>query len=144
SSTIRVYLPAGSESSPTNLHVMGYFPEENSWKLIPSNFGTESGTHYLTVDVLKLGSFVIVKSATADNSMFSPEGGVQMCGALDLNFYILTVKSATFLEPGIGSFIAGGMIGRTFVSPNIPGSPFPSDFCRGIVPPGTYEFWVSV
>src|SRR5690349_11646124 len=27
SSTIRVYLPAGSESSPTNLHVMGYFPE---------------------------------------------------------------------------------------------------------------------
>ncbi len=143
SSTIRVYLPAGSESSPTNLQVMGYFPEENGWKLIPPNFGTESGSHFLMVDVLKLGYFVIVKTPVMDNSSFSPQGGVQWCSNDGLTFIILTVKSASFADPGIGALIAGGMIGRTFISPNIPGSVFPSDYCRGIVPLGTYEFWVS-
>lgn len=142
SSTIRVYLPC-SESSPSNLHVMGYFPDENGWKIIPSNAVTESGTHYLAVDVLKLGYFVIVKSTTSDHSTFSPDGGVQWCINDGLTFIILTVKSAVFTDPGAGNLIAGGMIGRTFISPNTPGMVFPSDYCRGIVPLGTYEFWVS-
>ena len=143
SSTIRINLPAGSEASPQNLSVMGYFPEENGWKIVPSNFSTESGgAHILSIDVLKLGYFVIVKGAVTDN-VFSPQGGVQWCTNDGLTFVILTVKSVVFAEPGIGALIAGGMVGKTFVSPNIPGMVFPSDFCRGIVPLGTYEFWVS-
>lgn len=144
-STIRVYLPPGSESSPTNLNVMGYFPDENGWKLIPSNSGTDSatGSHYMAVDVLKLGYFVIVKSTSADNSMFTPNGGVQWCSFDGLTFVILTVKSVSFADPNVATLIAGGMVGRTFISPNWAGSPFPSDYCRGIVPLGTYEFWVS-
>ena len=141
--TIRIYLPS-SASSPTNLYVMGYIPEENGWKIIPSNSGTDSssGAHYMFADVLKLGYFVIVQS-TSDHAMFLPQGGVQYCAPLDNYVYTLTVQSVTFQEPGIAAFIAGGMVGRTFVTPTQPGTGIPIDYCRGIVPLGTYSFWVS-
>lgn len=145
-STIKVFLPAGSESSPTNLSVMTYVPADNKWEIISSNSGTDSvsGKHYMMVDVLQLGYFVIVKNTSSDHSVCTPQGGVQWCINDGLNFIILTVKSAVFSDPSIcTSNIAGGMIGATFISPNIPGMVFPSDYCRGIVPVGTYEFWIS-
>lgn len=143
--TIRIYIPAGSQSSSTGLSIMGYFPEENGWKIVPSNIRTDSttGSHYLVVDVLKLGYFVMVSGSFSDNSQFAPQGGVQWCSFDGLTFIILTVNSVTFTDPAVGNLIVGGMVGRTFISPNIPGMVFPSDYCRGIVPLGTYSFWVS-
>lgn len=145
SSTIKIFMPAGSESSTSGLGILGYFPEENGWKIIPSNIKTDSttGAHYLVIDVLKLGYFVMARGSLFDNPQFSPQGGVQWCNNDGLTFVILTVKSVIFAEPEVAGLIAGGMVGRTFISPNIPGMPFPSDYCRGIVPLGTYEFWVS-
>ncbi len=144
-STIRVYMPAGSESSSTGLSIMGYFPEENGWKIIPSNIRTDSttGAHYLVVDVLKLGYFVMVSGSFSNNPQFTPQGGVQWCSFDGQTFIILTVNSVSFADPSVGNLIVGGMVGRTFISPNIPGMVFPSDYCRGIVPLGTYSFWVS-
>lgn len=147
--TIRIYLPAGSESSPAGLVVMGYYPETNEWKIVPTNIGTNpsNNSHYLYIDVLKLGYFVLLKSTTADNPPMVPaDGGIQWCNNDGQTFIILTVASATLdpvYPPGWASTYMAGLVGGTFISPNWPASPFPSDYCRGILPLGTYSFWVS-
>lgn len=71
------------------------------------------------------------------------DGGFECCTNDGLTFYIVTVKSVIFANPSVARLYPGGMVGATFVSPNTPGMVFPSDVCRGIVPLGTYEFWVS-
>jgi hypothetical protein len=71
------------------------------------------------------------------------DGGFECCSHDGLTFYIVTVKSVIFANPSTANRYPGGMVGATFVSPNIPGMVFPSDVCRGIVPLGTYEFWIS-
>jgi hypothetical protein len=148
--TLRIYLPAGAESSPTGLAVMGYFPETNEWKIVPSSNFTDnsSGAHYLNIDVLQLGYFVLVKSTNVSNPLPVPaSGGVQWCTNDGEHFIILTIASVTLdpsYPPGYLSSYVSGLVGSTFVSPNIPGSPFPSDYCRGILPLGTYTFWVSM
>lgn len=137
---VRVTFSAGAESSPSNLNVLGYFPATNDWRIIPS-YVVDPNNKTMAVDVLNLGWFVLVKS-TSDNA-FLPHGGFQYCINDGLTFIIVTIKSAVFEEPGIANFYPDGLAGRVFVSPNIPGTVFPSDKCRGIVPRGTYELWVS-
>ena len=137
---VRVTFSAGSEPSPSNLNVLGYFPATNDWRIIPS-YVVDPNNKTLAVDVLNLGWFVLVKS-TSDNA-FLPHGGFQYCTNDGLTFIIVTIKSVVFEEPGIANFYPDGLVGKVFVSPNIPGMVFPSDKCRGIVPRGTYELWVS-
>ncbi|RPI19629.1 MAG: hypothetical protein EHM58_01095 [Ignavibacteriae bacterium] len=140
-STVRISLPAGNEASPGPLRVLSYFPGTNDWRIVSTSW-VDTANKRIAVDVLKLGYFVLTNYSGADHSLV-PDGGVQYCTNDGLTFIILTIKSASFADPGVYNLYPDGLVGRTFVSPNIPGMVFPSDYCRGILPLGTYEFWVS-
>lgn len=140
--TVRLVFDGSSQSSPTGVKVLSYYPETNDWRIVPS-YVLDGQNKKIGADVLKLGWFVMVSTPNPDNSA-TASGGFQFCSHNGLDFIIVTIKSATFAEPGlVSASYAAGLVGATFVSPNIPGSVFPSDYCRGILPLGTYEVWVS-
>lgn len=55
---IRVTFSAASAPNPSNLQVLGYFPETNDWRIVPS-YVLDGVNKIIAIDVLKLGWFVM-------------------------------------------------------------------------------------
>jgi hypothetical protein len=55
---IRITFSAASAANPSNLRVLGYFPETDDWRIVPS-YVLDGANKILAVDVLYLGWFVL-------------------------------------------------------------------------------------
>ncbi len=137
---ITIYFPASSQSSPQGLTVMKYRQDLNTWKIVPPG-AIDSAGKRIGVDVLSLGYYVLVKSATTTDQTDFRQGGCVFDHQELWTNYILTVKSATLEKPEQLAFFDDGLVGRIYVGPEFLGCP--NGKTKAIVPQGSYEFWVS-
>ena len=138
---VQIYLPASGESSPQNLIVFKYSPNNQEWKIVTTSAIDTAGKR-IGIDILELGYFVLAKKLNADNTMsdFRQGGCVFDYQELWTNF-ILTVNTAALEKPEQLALFANGFIGGTYSGPVFLGCP--EGKTKAIVPQGTISFWVS-
>lgn len=137
---VKIGLPGGNASSAAKLYVLEYFPSTNDWRIIPGS-SLDSVRKQVLIDVLQLGYFVLAQKSSDDWQ--APYGGVQYCQVDGITHYMLTVNSVTLSNPNDINFYPNGLVGLTFISINWPGSDYVTGPCRGLLPFGSYTFWLS-
>lgn len=140
---IQMSFPGGNEPSAQNLVVLRYYPEQNKWYRVPTSYiDTVNKLIISEGEGLKLGLFALTKYATTDFLDPTSPGCFQLYGHPGC-WYTLTVQNYTLKFPNQAQEYPGGtLIGFTFSNGTSPVEA-PIHPLRGILPQGTYSFWVT-